>query len=369
MPAPAQVVSESNAAPESRAGGDPHDQPGHSAEALRLAAAALRSPPGGVEAGVVALQDAVARQEQALLAFGNLLVANVKDTSAQTEALNKLVHYQTSSWAKLENLLQIALLKAWSDELAKPRYADPKRLTRHGFKVYSQCDEDGIIQEIFKRIGTTNRVFVEFGVESGSECNSVKLLLEGWRGLWLEGALQYREQIVAQFRPFLENRRLAVTLAFITAENINDLIGQNDLLGPGGLRGEIDLLSVDIDYNDYWVWKAIDVISPRVVVIEYNATLRPPLSLVVPYDAKATWQGSNYHGASLEALVRFGDSKGYRLVGCNYAGSNAFFVRKDLTKDLFLEPATAEEHYEPLRTFFSHLQSGHPPQPGVYLTV
>ena len=107
--------------------------------------------------------------------FGNLLVANVKDTGAQAEALtkqaealNKLVHHQTASWARLDQLLQIELLNAWSDELAKPRHADPKRLVRYGFKVYSQCDEDGIIQEIFRRIGTTNRVFVEFGVESAA---------------------------------------------------------------------------------------------------------------------------------------------------------------------------------------------------------
>jgi len=79
--------------------------------------------------------------------------------------------------------LQVDILRLWSDELAKPRNADPKRLLRCGFKVYSQNDEDGIIQEIFKRIGTTNRTFVEFGVETGVETNTTKLLLEGWRGL------------------------------------------------------------------------------------------------------------------------------------------------------------------------------------------
>jgi hypothetical protein len=372
MPAKTQAISETSSAPVSHAGSGPRDLQGHPAEPLRHAADALKSQPGATEAfgSVVAIHDTLARQEKALVAFGNLLVANVKDTGAQAEALtkqaealNKLVHHQTASWARLDQLLQIELLNAWSDELAKPRHADPKRLVRYGFKVYSQCDEDGIIQEIFRRIGTTNRVFVEFGVESGCECNSVKLLLEGWRGVWLEGVQEYCEQILARFRTFMDERRLAVTRCFITAENINDLIGQ------GGVRGEIDLLSIDIDYNDYWVWKAIDVIAPRVVVVEYNATLRPPLSLVVPYDPKATWQGTNYHGASLEALVRLGDSKGYRLVGCNFAGSNTFFVRKDLTKDLFLDPATAEEHYEPLRIYFSFLQAGHRAQLGAYLAV
>ena len=121
----------------------------------------------------------------------------------------------------------------------------------------------------------------------------------------------------------------------------------------GGVSGEIDLLSIDIDNNDYWVWKAITRINPRVVVIEYNATLRPPMSLVVPYEPERTWDGAtNYFGASLEAFVRLGRSKGYRLVGCSISGVNAFFVRDDIAGDHFFDPATAEELYEPPRYLF-----------------
>src|SRR3954468_19503553 len=87
--------------------------------------------------------------------------------------------------------MQLQVLRGGDDEMAKPRHADPKRLLRYGFKLYSQNDEDGIIQEIFRRIGTTNRTFVEFGVESGIECNSAKLLIEGWRGLWIEADGRY----------------------------------------------------------------------------------------------------------------------------------------------------------------------------------
>jgi len=258
---------------------------------------------------------------------------------------------------------QLDLLRYWADELAKPRHADPKRLLRYGFKVYSQCDEDGIIQEIFRRIGTSNRAFVEFGVETGKECNSVKLLVEGWCGLWLDGDSKCVAQIRSNFQTFIENRHLTVSEAFISAENINSLIEQ------GGVTGEVDLLSIDIDCNDYWVWKSLTVINPRVVVIEYNAALRPPLSLVIPYDPNRSWDRTNYCGASLGALAGLGCSKGYRLVGCNFSGVNAFFVREDLAGDLFLDPPTAEEHYEPPRYFFGHLASGHPPHPGRFLTV
>jgi len=150
----------------------------------------------------------------------------------------------------------------------------------------------------------------------------------------------------------------------VTAENINRLIKD------AGLTGETDLLSIDIDFNDYWVWKAIDVVSPRVVVIEYNAGLRPPLSVTVPYQPNRSADGTNFFGASLEALVRLGRTKGYRIVGCNISGSNAFFVREDLCADHFVEPATAEEHYEPPRHFFSLLFAGpNAPRPGPYVQV
>jgi hypothetical protein len=135
------------------------------------------------------------------------------------------------------------------------------------------------------------------------------------------------------------------------------------------MTGEVDVLGIDIDYNDYWVWKAIEVIKPRLVIIEYNASLRPPLSLVVPYKPDHTWTGGNFFGASLEALVRLGRAKGYRMVGCCFAGVNAFFVREDLCGDRFLEPATAEEHYEPERYFTRVMPSGHVGRPGGFQSV
>jgi hypothetical protein len=272
-------------------------------------------------------------------------------------ALNHIANFSAAT-------VQMNLQRFWTETLAQPRYADPKRLLRYGFKVYSQHDEDGIIQEIFRRIGATKRTFVEFGVETGIECNSVKLLVEGWRGLWIESNAQACKNISSTFDAFLKDRRLTLKQSLATAENINTLIKSGDL------DGEIDLLSIDIDFNDYWVWKAIQIVKPRVVVIEYNAGLRPPLSLTVPYQPNLAGGGTNFFGASLEALVRLGRTKGYRVVGCNISGSNAFFVREDLCADHFIEPATAEEHYEPPRHFFSFLLAGpQAPQPGPYVTV
>src|SRR5215467_1776169 len=104
--------------------------------------------------------------------------------------------------------LQLQVLRAWDEEMAKPRNADPKRLLRYGFKLYSQNDEDGIIQEIFRRIGTVNRRFVEFGVQTGFECNSVKLLVEGWQGLWIEADGRAVGAIRKHFEAFLRERKL-----------------------------------------------------------------------------------------------------------------------------------------------------------------
>jgi hypothetical protein len=258
---------------------------------------------------------------------------------------------------------QIELLQYWENELAKPRYANPKRLLRYGYKVYSQTDEDGIIQEIFNRIGVTSKTFIEFGVETGIECNTVKLLIDGWRGLWLDGSGPKVAAVNKHFASFIKKEQLKVKEGLVSMENINDLFNES------GMKGEIDILSIDIDYNDYWVWKAINAVNPRVVVIEYNATLRPPMSLVVPYEPMRAWDGSNFFGASLEALVGLGRTKGYRIVACNFSGTNAFFVRDDLCGDHFLEPATAEEHYEPPRYFFFLLPFGHRANPGPYEAV
>jgi len=229
--------------------------------------------------------------------------------------------------------------------LSQPRYRDPKKLNRFEFKMWSQNGEDGIIAEIFRRIGTTNRYFVEFGASSGDENNTAFLLRLGWKGLWMDGDAAAVNRARATFRSEISSGKLTVIEAFITAENIEDLFRQ------GQVPDEFDLLSIDIDRNDYYVWEKIAHHSARCVVIEYNAGFPPTMSWVVPYDPKAWgWNTfGNGNGASLKALEELGAKKGYNLVGCDLCGVNAFFVRNDLLKDRFAAPYTAENHYEPFR--------------------
>jgi hypothetical protein len=222
---------------------------------------------------------------------------------------------------------------------ATPRYHDPLRLLSAGYKVFSQNQEDGMIAEVFRRIGTTSQRFIEFGVEDGLECNSAYLVTQGWSGAWIEGSQGNAERAGAAFAPYA----VEVVNRYITVENADQMISE---LAGGP---ELDLLSIDIDTIDYWIWQAIRTVKPRLVVIEYNASWPPHVRKTVANDPQMVWDGTNFSGASLGALEALGREKGYSLVGCSLSGVNAFFVRDDLVGDKFCAPFTAENHYEPPR--------------------
>jgi hypothetical protein len=200
-------------------------------------------------------------------------------------------------------------------------------LARHEFKVYSQWGEDGILQHLIKSVAIPRKVFVEFGVQNYVESNTRFLLQNDyWSGLILDGSEFHIDFIRKD--PIYWRHNLKAVQAFVTRENINDLLREN------GLTDEIGLLSIDIDGNDYWVWEAINVVNPALVVIEYNARFGPERSVTVPYDPAFVREKAHYsciyYGASLSALVGLGRRKGYAFVGSNRAANNAFFIRNDL---------------------------------------
>jgi hypothetical protein len=250
----------------------------------------------------------------------------------------------------------------WEQTMASPRYAEPKRLLRCGAKAYSQNDEDGIIAEIFRRIGTANRSFIEIGVGTGLENNTLALILQGWRGLWIDANDSELAQARSNLESYIASGQLRIEHAFITRDSVDELLRT---AGPGP---EPDLLCIDVDGNDYHVWEAVQSIMPRVVTIEYNATWFPPISLSMAYQERFAWRGTNYFGASLKAMESLGSRKGYSLVGCCFAGVNAFFVRNDLCASRFAEPYTAENHYEPPRYWMWH-NAGHPAGLGPVVAV
>ena len=242
----------------------------------------------------------------------------------------------------------IALKKIRIDEYIRehlfndPRYEDPKKLARYEYQVYSQNGEGGILEEVFRRIGTTNKFFVEFGIDR-LECNTLLLLVKNWRGCWIETNSAHVRFLREKLQHLMDTGALTIKESFVTAENIEEIF--SSLSVPK----ELDLLSIDIDGNDYWVWKAIKQFSPRVVLIEYNAMFPANLEFIMSYEAKRKYAGGSHFGASLKSLEKLGRAKGYTLVGCNFLGANAFFVRDDLVGDKFAAPFTAEHHYEPPR--------------------
>lgn len=240
---------------------------------------------------------------------------------------------------KLETLLQLQYC-----ELAR---TSPRQTIRsREFKVFSQNGEDGVLLYLFSMLGTTGRTFLEIGVEDGRECNTANLSLKfGWEGVLLEGDPALAIQAQEYYRERASQVR--VHQAFVTRENVNDLVER------AGLKGTIDLLVIDIDGNDYWIWEALTVVDPRLVVMEYNASLGPEASLTTPYHPE--FENLSHHpsgwyaGASLTALTKLAKNQGYVLVGCESNGVNAFFVKAEQTRGK-LEPLAPIDAFYPNRS-------------------
>lgn len=211
---------------------------------------------------------------------------------------------------------------------------ESKDLRDYEYKVFSQWGEDGIIQRLINVIPIENRTFIEFGVEDFLESNCRYLLMkDNWSGFVIDGSASNISKLRDAY--FYWKHDLNAIDAFITRDNINELLAKS------GFGEHIGLLSIDIDGNDYWVWEAINVVSPAVTVVEYNARFGADRAVTVPYKAdfirtKEHYSGI-YFGASLAALCLLGKRKGYSFIGCNSTGVNAFFVREDLKPIEMLE--------------------------------
>ncbi len=229
-----------------------------------------------------------------------------------------------SSARRTDGNVQTLLRRAYLDDTLEPH----QDLMRHRFRIQSQNEEDGITLALFARIGIAGRRFAELGAGTNGG-NSGFLAQEcGWSGLMVEAS----EGRVERLRQRFDTGRVQVSGSWITRENVNDLLTDH------GLTGEIDLVSIDIDGNDYWVWEALTVAQPRVVIVEFNAAFGPTRRVVVPYDAQFSRETRElphaYYGTSLGALATLANRKGYRLVLVEPRGINAYFVRNDIAPEL-----------------------------------
>jgi hypothetical protein len=215
-------------------------------------------------------------------------------------------------------------------------------LSETEFRCFSQNGEDGILLYVFALIGTNNKKVVEICAGNGIECNAANLIInQGWFGLLVDGG----EDNIARGRRFYQSCRETgmfqptLVTAWVTAENVNDLVSRH------GFAGDIDLLSLDLDGMDYWVWKALTCVRPRVVIVEFNCRWGPERAVAQRYqpDFQEDWNRHPWrHGASLYAFVKLGRQRGYRLIGTNRSGPNALFLRSDTGVEQFPEISAAE---------------------------
>jgi hypothetical protein len=244
-----------------------------------------------------------------------------------------------SSLRQIENMM---ILQGRALALQNADRAPLARLQDAEFKVFSQYGEDGILQYLVRETGIEReeQIFVEFGVQDYLESNT-RFLLQGdhWRGLIIDGSNQYMESV--RRSDLYWRHDLTAVDAWIDRDNINDLIG------GAGFKGDIGILSVDIDGNDYWIWEKIDVVNPVIVVAEWNSVFGSKHAVSIPYDRafdRATAHYSClYWGASMRAFEYLAEMKGYALVGSNKVGNNIFFVRRDRLGRL--KPLSTEEAY------------------------
>ncbi|WP_088342927.1 MULTISPECIES: hypothetical protein [Rhodomicrobium] len=248
-------------------------------------------------------------------------------------------------------------LTALAYELARARLTaarDPRELCLFTAQCFSQGPEDGVIAEIFRRIGVRDRFFVEIGAGDGRENTTRLLLTLGWSGIWIEGSPASCTAIRRDFAGPIAAGRLRLIEAMVTAENIEALLVE------AGAPERFDYLSIDLDMNTYYVWQALGRYRARTACIEYNASIPPSWEFVVPYDPWAVWDGSTWYGAGLKSLELLGKSQGYELVGCDFYGVNAFFAAADEPLTEFVAPFTAEKHYQP-PNYFAPFRHGHWP--------
>ena len=263
---------------------------------------------------------------------------------------NKHIKYKRYNNKFLNSIVKFFLRKSFPEVLnvSKPILLDKKNnfnINKYGTKIYSQNEEDGVILYILKHVGIKTKKFIEIGIENGSECNTTNLLKNfGWSGLQIEGNEKFYQNAKIKIKEILGKKikNLKLLNVFVTKKNINQILRKN------AFNKEIDLLSIDIDGNDFWIWKAIRYIKPRIVIIEYNSFFGPNKSATIKYNPKFKWDHQNkrpYYGASLKALEKLGKKKKYSLVGVDKNGVNAFFIRNDLARKINLKSKKVKDIY------------------------
>ena len=230
-----------------------------------------------------------------------------------------------------DNIYEIQIRK----EIARRIYNHPNTFCRYGAFGFSQCDEDGLTMEIIRRLGIQRGKFCEFGVGNGTENNTIILLSLGWSGVWYGG-----EDILIDTT---KSNRLMFVKSWITKHNITQLFNSQN-------KNDIDLISLDLDGNDYYFIEELlsNDVRPKVFIAEYNSKFLPGIKFVMPYDANHSWAFDDYFGASLSSLENLFSNYDYSLICCNAgSGMNAFFVKNEYINKFPEIPGDIFNKYSP----------------------
>ena len=216
--------------------------------------------------------------------------------------------------------IQQAILK----ELLIQNHSEGNPLLKYEHQTFSQNGEDGIINEIFNRLGITNGEFIEIGTGDGSE-NNTRLLLElGWKGTWIDGNPNCLKSINNNLGHLISSKKLNAQLSFVDSNNINSILKDNNI------SPDIDLLSLDLDLTTHLVWKALNYITPKVLVIEYNGFFPKNTLWQANIKGNESWDGSINMGSSLSTIIQISEQKNYKFIGTELSGTNAFFVHQSV---------------------------------------
>ncbi|MAJ29262.1 hypothetical protein CBD41_07560 [bacterium TMED181] len=196
---------------------------------------------------------------------------------------------------------------------------------------HSQNGEDGCLLEILSRIGSTRGVVVEIGCGAAVESNSALLISEfGWQGILIDADGQQIMKAKEFYRAENVLDSVQLNQCMVSPENADGLISEM-LLGR-----DVNVISIDVDGWDFWIWNALASYRPAVFVIEVNASFGSEASVTIPYSYSALGHDPYHHefrgwhhGASVSAMVALGKRLGYSLVHIESSGTNAFFVHNE----------------------------------------
>jgi hypothetical protein len=275
----------------------------------------------------------VQRRLDELTAMVRVLADQYKQLERATTLMEAMVarQKQEDKWRRRVRRQLDALMR--SRYVGDSRFSPPANVVSRRFVLHSQNEEDGITLALLDMTGVVGRRFVEIGCGAKGGNSAILAFEFGWSGVMIDANPVHLEGLRRQLLP---NRAVSLACATVSSRNVNTVLREH------GVSGEIDLLSIDVDSCDYWVFDALDACTPRVVVIEYNALFGPDRAVTLPDQPLPVSIPKGYFGASLAALEKVARRKGYRLVVCEPSGMNAFFVRNDLAPELpGLTPAEA----------------------------